>query len=210
MIFLVPAPNHTVRAAQVCPERSRRGYPAGQSLAARFNRRSWIRAVLAVLAILCPAPLLSGSDCIPIHEAAQHIGETKCVLGNVVRVKAGAKGVHFLDVCEDQLSCPFTVVVFSHDLRDVGDVRHLSRLTMEIRSALKLYDGRSETILNRISQIKGGAAMIPPLPKTYDVENHGHFSAGRLRPTKKPKKTKAKPNPTVTYGNDGEGSDRQE
>lgn len=98
----------------------------------------------------------------------------------------------------------------SNDLRDVGDVRHLSGRTVEIRSALKLCDSRSEIILNRISQIKGGAAMIPPLPKTYDVENHGHFSAGRLRPTKKPKKTKAKPNPTVTYGNDVEGSDREE
>ena len=52
----------------------------------------------------------------------------------------------------------------------------------------KLYDGRPEIILSRISQIEGGAAMIPPLPKNYDVENRGHFSAGRLRPTKKPPK----------------------
>ena len=55
---------------------------------------------------------LSASDCIPIGEAAQHIGETKCVTGKVVRVKVGMKGVHFLDFCEDQLACPFTVVVF--------------------------------------------------------------------------------------------------
>jgi hypothetical protein len=47
--------------------------------------------------------------------------------------------------------------------------------------------------------------MIPPLPKNYDVENRGHYSAGRLRPTKKPTKTKAKPNTTSTYGNDVEG-----
>jgi hypothetical protein len=49
--------------------------------------------------------------------------------------------------------------------------------------------------------------MIPPLPKNYDVENRGHFSAGRLRPTKKPTKTKAKPSTTVTFGNDVEGDD---
>ncbi len=49
--------------------------------------------------------------------------------------------------------------------------------------------------------------MIPPLPKNYDVENRGHFSAGRLRPTKKPAKTKAKPNTTSTYGNDVEGDE---
>ncbi|MGC1452450.1 MAG: hypothetical protein WA830_20675 [Candidatus Sulfotelmatobacter sp.] len=49
--------------------------------------------------------------------------------------------------------------------------------------------------------------MIPPLPKTYDVENRGHFSAGHVRPTKKPSKTKATPSLTATYGNDVEGED---
>ena len=73
--------------------------------------------------------------------------------GTVVRVKVGIKGVHFLDFCEDQVTCPFTVVVFSHDLKDVGDVRHLAGRNIEIRGALKLYDGHPEIILSRISQI---------------------------------------------------------
>lgn len=149
---------------------------------------------------LPPAPPIASR----IHEAGQHIGETKCVAGKVVRVKVGAKGTHFLDFCEDSMACPFTVVVFSHDLKDVGDVRGLAGRTIEIRGTVKVYDGRPEIILNRISQIEGGAAMIPPLPKSYDVESRGHFSAGRLYPSKKPKKTKAKPNPTATYGTDVE------
>ena len=120
-----------------------------------------------------------------------------------------SEGVHFLNFCEDQMACPFTVVVFSSGLKDVGDVRRLEGRTIEIHGAVKLYDGRSEIILNRISQITGGAAMIPPLPKNYDVENRGHFSAGRLRPSKKPAKVKAKPPATATYGNDVEGEDRQ-
>jgi len=144
------------------------------------------------------------SDCLPIHEAAQHIGETKCVTGKVLRVKVGAKGVHFLDFCEDAMACPFTVVIFSHDLKDVGDVRRLAGRTIEIRGNLKAYDGRPEIILSRISQIEGGAAMIPPLPKNYDVENRGHFSAGRLYPSKKPAKNKPTPNPNATYGSDAE------
>jgi hypothetical protein len=115
--------------------------------------------------------------------------------------------VHFLDFYEDAMACPFTVVVFSNHLKDVGDVRRLAGRTIEIRGALKAYDGRPEIILSRISQIEGGAAMIPPLPKNYDVENRGHFSAGRLHPTKKPRKTKAKPSTTVTFGNDVEGDD---
>jgi hypothetical protein len=159
-----------------------------------------------LICILAPA---SASDCLPIHEADKHVGETKCVTGKVLRVKVGAKGVHFLDFCEDQMACPFAVVVFSHDLKDVGDVRRLAGRTIEIKGPVKLYDGRTEIVLSRISQITGGAAMIPPLPKNYDVENRGHFSAGRLRPTKKPPKAKAKPNATATYGNDVEGDDPQ-
>jgi hypothetical protein len=145
------------------------------------------------------------ADCIPINEAGQHVDETKCVTGKVVRVKLGSGGVTFLDFCEDQMACPFTVVVFSHDLKDVGDVRRLAGRTIEVQGRVKLYDGRPEIILNRIGQITGGAAMIPPLPKNYDVENRGHYSAGRLHPSKKPAKVKATPNTTATY--DVEGDD---
>jgi hypothetical protein len=99
------------------------------------------------------------------------------------------------------MACPFSVVVFAHDLKDVGDVRRLAGHTIEIRGALKMYDGRPEIILSRISQIENGAAMIPPLPTNYDVENRGHFSAGHLYPAKKPKKAKAqKPAASAAYG----------
>jgi hypothetical protein len=156
--------------------------------------------VLIVLALFS-VQMVSAADCLAIHEAGNHIGENKCVTGKVVRVKVGAKGVHFLDFCEDELACPFTVVVFANDLKDVGDVRHLSGHSIEIRGALKVYDGRPEIILSRISQIEGGLAMVPPLPKNYDVENRGHFSAGRLYPGKKPRKAKPqKPSATTTYG----------
>ena len=158
-------------------------------------------------ATLLLAPIwLSASDCIPIQEAAQHVGETKCVTGKVLRVKVGPRGVHFLDFCEDQVACPFSVVVFSRDLKDVGDVRRLAGRRIEIQGAVKAYDGRPEIILRRISQIAGGAAMIPALPKNYDVENRGHFSPGRLYPSKKPAKTKATVPPTSVYG-DVEGED---
>ena len=181
------------------------GCPAGQSPAARpvvLARVWYLIALLILLLALCSA---RAADCIPIHEAGQHIGETKCVTGKIIRVKVGPKGVHFLDFSEDQMACPFTFVVFANDLKDVGDVRRLAGRTIEICGAVKVYDGRPEIILSRISQIEGGAAMIPPLPKNYDVENRGHFSAGRLRPTRKPAKKKAKPNTTATYGNDVEG-----
>jgi hypothetical protein len=173
------------------------------------NSIGWKLATLCMVVGFAPC-LLSAADCIPIHEAANHVGETKCVTGKVLHVKPANKGVHFINFCEDQMACPFTVVVFSHDLKDVGDVRRLEGRTIEIHGAVKLYDGRPEMILSRISQITGGAALIPPLPKTYDVENRGHYSAGRLHPTKKPPKTKPTPATTATYGTDVEGSDPQQ
>src|ERR1039458_625373 len=159
------------------------GCPAGRSPAPRWHKTqlSCHTRCLFALAILLSPPLLAASDCLPIREASQHVGETKCVTGKVLRVKVGAKGVHFVDFCEDQMACPFTVVVFRSEERRVGDVRRLAGRVIEIHGAVKLYDGRAEMILNRISQITGGAAMIPPLPKNYDVENRGHYSAGHRR-----------------------------
>src|SRR5581483_4828841 len=137
--------------------------PRAQSSAGRVPKFASISFYLVLLAFL-PEPCLLASDCIPAPEAGQHIGETKCITGKVLRVKAGANGVHFLDFCEDAMACPFTVVVFSHDLKDVGDVRRLAGRTIEIHGNVKSYDGRPEIVLSRISQIEGGAAMIPPLP----------------------------------------------
>jgi hypothetical protein len=162
-----------------------------------------------VLVVFCGFSALSdAADCIPIGEASKHVGETKCISGKVLKVKAGTNGVHFLDFCEDQMACPFTVVVFPHDLRDVGDVRRLAGHMIEIKGAVKLYDGRAEIILNRAGQIAGGAAMLPPIPKNYDVENRGHYSAGHMR-SKKPARTKATPNSTATYGNETDAEEPQ-
>jgi hypothetical protein len=61
------------------------------------------------------APLLA-SDCLPTREFSKHVGETKCITGKVLRVMAGAKGVHFIGFCEEQAACPFSVVVFASDL----------------------------------------------------------------------------------------------
>ncbi len=158
----------------------------------------------AVLALLLSAGAASASECLPIGDARQHVGETKCVTGKVVRVKVGAKGVHFVDFCTEQMACPFTVVVFPNDLKDVGDVRRLTGHVIEIRGPVKLYDGRAEIILNRVSQVTGGSTLIPPMPKNYDVEKEGHYSAGRIRPTKNPAKAKGTPATTATYGNEAE------
>ncbi|MGA8622472.1 MAG: hypothetical protein WB660_28615 [Candidatus Sulfotelmatobacter sp.] len=151
----------------------------------------------AVLLILLSAVLAAASDCLPIREASQHVGETKCVTGKVLRVKAGAKGVHFVDFCEDQMACPFTVVVFASDLKDVGDVRRLARRVIEIHGPVKLYNGRAEIILNRVSQLTGGTTLIPPLPKNYDVEKQATTARAGCVP----------PAAAATFGNEADASE---
>ena len=183
----------------------------------RVGQRPVVRSItdvllpvlIAIFILLAPVPRLFASDCIALGEASHHVGETKCVMGKVLRVKTGARGVHFLDFCPDQMACPFTVVVFPHDLKDVGDVRRLAGHLIEIRGAVKLYDGRAEIVLNRVSQITGGSTLIPPLPKNYDVENRGHYSAGHVYPSKKPAKTTTTPSTTIIYGDEADSSGPQ-
>jgi len=179
------------------------GGPAGRSPAARHHRGYSLSTTALALSLLSlPIPLFAGTDCIPIQEASHHIGEDKCVTGKVLRVKGGSKGVHYVDFCQDQMACPFTIVVFAADLKDVGDVRRLAGQLIEIHGKVKLYDGRAEIILNRVGQLTNGSTMIPPLPKNYDVEKQGHYSAGKMRASKKPKKVKPTPADTATYGKD--------
>jgi hypothetical protein len=172
----------------------------------RKLQRSLLSAIGLTILFLAAATGFA-SDCLPIGEAGQHVGENKCIVGKVVKVKVAGRGVHVLGFCADPSACPFSVVVFPRDLKDVGDIRRLEGRVIEIHGPVKLYDGRAEIILNRISQLTGGSTLLPPLPKNYDVEKEGHYSAGRMRPPKKLKKSKSSVTTTSIYGNDVEGED---
>lgn len=137
------------------------------------------------------------SGCIPVEQARNHLGETQCVTGKVVRVATGSGGVHYLDFCEDFRLCPFSVVVFSHDMKNVGDVRQLAGRMIEIRGEIKEYDDRAEIILENRRQLGGQAANIAPLPKNFDVEERGHFSAGQARAPHSRKTYKKRGKPTI-------------
>ncbi len=137
--------------------------------------------------------LLAGTaaaECIPFDQAPQHVGEEVCVTGKVLTVTESPTGaVWFLNFCQDWKECPFSAVVFTRDLRDVGDVRRLEGTTVELFGKIKRYKGRPEIILKDRRQLKGEAANIPPLPKEFDADRQGRFSAGRFRPVQKPKTT---------------------
>jgi hypothetical protein len=132
------------------------------------------------------------ADCYPFDKAAEHAGEIVCIRGTVLKVSASPSGTHYLNFCENYLACPFTVVVFPSRLDRIGDVRALESREIEIDGLVKLYNGRPEIVLSELDQLHGEAATrIPPLPKNYDVANHGNFSAGRFSP-KTPKRSKTK------------------
>jgi hypothetical protein len=135
---------------------------------------------------------LAAADCIPFSEAGKFIGETRCVTGKVFNVEQGAGGHHYLDFCEDYRVCPFTVVIFRGDLKHVGDVRSLKGSVIEIHGPVKEYDGHAEIILREASQLGGPLARIPPLPKNYDVEKKGRYSAGKISYPKAARKTARK------------------
>src|ERR1700740_901409 len=157
--------------------------------------------VLLMLIFADSLPAAAASSCIPFADAQKHIGANRCITGKVLQVKLGNGGVHFFDFCEDFRVCPFTVVVFPGDLKQVGDVRQLKGKQIEIEGEVKGYDGRAEIVLRRLGQLRGDAAHIPPLPKRYDVERHGKYSAGTIsRPRRAKSSTKkSKPPPLVIW-----------
>ena len=126
-------------------------------------------------------PPLSNAACIPFDQARNHLDETQCVTGKVIRVQEGDRGVHYLDFCEDYRLCTFTVVVFSHDLQRIGDIRQLAGKVVEIRGEVKEYDDRAEIVLENSKQLSKGLLRLSPLPKSFDVEQRGHFSPGTSR-----------------------------
>ena len=150
-----------------------------------------------VVALILLLPNWSSAACIPLDQAQKPIGETQCVSGKVLQLETGSRGVHYMDFCEDYRSCPFSVVVFSYDLKSVGDVDQLAGKTVEIRGEVKEYDGRVEIILENAPQLGGEAVRLGPLPKSFDVEQKGHFSAGKFGASKRPATHKKKQSATL-------------
>jgi len=125
--------------------------------------------------------LTATADCLPFTEAPQHVGETRCITGKVLNIGESKSGTLFLNFCADYRKCAFTVVVFPSALKDVGDVRQLEGKEIEIHGKIQSWRGQTEIVLKNIRQLKGEAAKIPPLPKDYDVQKKGGFSAGKFK-----------------------------
>jgi hypothetical protein len=118
------------------------------------------------------------ANCIAFTQASQYIGETKCVSGTVTRIERSKEGAHYLNFCDEQGACPFAAVILPADLRHIGDVRKLEGKPVEVHGDVRGYEGGTQIVVSEPRQLKGSGASIPPLPKHYDVEQRGHYSAG--------------------------------
>ena len=173
------------------------------TMGARRNARLHLFMRIAALISIALLTSLSHGECLSIEQTKNKAGARACVSGKVLKVVAG-RGVHFLNFCEDYTRCPFTVVVFDRDLRDVGDVSQLEGKTIEIHGNIVQYEGRPEIILRDSAQLKGGSPRLPPVPKSYDAERRGKYSAtaksSGATSTKKSKKPPRKPRDTTDPG----------
>jgi hypothetical protein len=138
---------------------------------------------------------LANATCLSPQQAANRIGATTCVSAKVTQISQGPDGVQYIDFCADHSTCAFSGVVFAKDLRDVGDIRTLPGKTVEVHGQIQEYEGRSEIIVHNARQLRGAGVSLPAVPKQYDVEQRGHFSAGSSRPPKKAKTPKKKRKP---------------
>lgn len=137
------------------------------------------------------SPAAGAEKCLTITEAGKHLHKQTCVTGTVVRVEEGSHGVTFLDFCVEYRTCPFTVVVFPSDMRQLGDVRQLQGRIVTIHGKVEEYDDRAEIVLRHPRQLGEDGKLLTAIPKDYDVERQGHYSAGSFR-APKTKKTSRK------------------
>jgi len=139
-------------------------------------------------------PVTGVASCIPFSEASRHVGKTTCVSGKVLSIAQGPNGLQYVDFCANHEKCSFSAVVAADDLRDVGDIRKLPGKTVELHGRIRESDGQAQIVLTDARQLKGAGVKLPPVPKTYDVEERGHARAGASKPPKKAKKSRrAKP-----------------
>lgn len=95
------------------------------------------------------------TEAIDYTQAANFVGESKTVRGQVVKVYYSAKSdTTFLDFCSNYQGCPFSSVVFSSDKNKFGNINQYEGKTVEITGLIKTYKGSAEIILNNPGQIK--------------------------------------------------------
>jgi len=99
-------------------------------------------------------PVLDGSACVDIQQAAAHANEEACVTGRVLRAYTSKSGNTFLDFCENYRGCPFTSIIFASDRSNFGNLQSLQGRQLELRGKIQIYHDQPEIVLKDPSQIR--------------------------------------------------------
>lgn len=146
-----------------------------------------------LLLLLLLLPLSSLAQCISISDAPRHMGKKTCVAAKVVQVTQSESGAFLLHFCAVGTPCPFAVRVFPIDFGYVGDVRKLVGKEIEINGRIKAWKGQSEIVLRDADQLRGAAANLPPIPKTFDASRRGNAKFGTFTGNKTTKRSMKRP-----------------
>lgn len=69
---------------------------------------------------------------------------------------------------------------------------------VKIQGRIEEYDDRAEIVLRHAQQLGDDARLLTAVPKEYDVERQGHYSAGRFRAARTKKPKTAAPGPPIS------------
>jgi hypothetical protein len=90
-----------------------------------------------------------------------------CVSTHIYDVVELSDGTRFLDVCSPQTSddkCRFTIVSFTEDRNEVGELRKYRDADVQIRGLVQPMHGRAGMVLSHIRQFNGGPPKFRPNP----------------------------------------------
>jgi DNA/RNA endonuclease YhcR with UshA esterase domain len=113
-----------------------------------------MRAFVLALGFIL-APTLALAETISPSDTPKYVGKSVTVEGTVSEVHHAASGkVTFIDMGGQYPNNTFAGVIFSDDESKFPDVDSLDGKTVDITGKIKLYQGRTEIIMNDPAQIK--------------------------------------------------------
>ena len=113
-----------------------------------------MRAFVLALGFIL-APILARAETIAPSDTQKYVGKSVTVEGPVNEVHHAVSGkVIFVDMGGRYPNNTFAGVIFSDDASKFPDVDSLGGKTVDITGTIKLYQGRTEIILNDPAQMK--------------------------------------------------------
>ncbi len=128
------------------------------------------RCGLLVTLVACTPAFLSASSskaCVTADQASTMLNKNICVSAHVYDVVELYDGTRFLDVCPPQTSddkCRFTIVSFSDDRNEVGELKKYRDADVQIRGLVQPMHGRAGMVLSHSRQFYGGPPKFRPNP----------------------------------------------